>query len=260
MLLTKLHCALTNCLNVLNIVGVIRLCFGYQLLSGNKNMTTTICRQLVPSPALSTRLLLALIDMSQAWLVPVITVVSFPTSCSNIDTGAPIPRGHVVLRMGRLLWPMVLVVVLLLLMVQCVLGAAGVVATRTMVVRWVLLGLGMLLVLVAGVEPVFVLKVSARGVRKQVGEVIVRVVIVGGAVVLVLLVCARHHPVRRVWAMGGEGVRNLLGEQKVREFIGVAASHRSQIIRALGVLAPRNQFERIGGGEVVVGWGIRGTD
>lgn len=257
--LTKLHCALTNCLNVLNIVGVIRLCFGYQLLSGNKNMTTTICRQLAPSSALSTRLLLALIDMSRAWLVPVIMVVSFPTSCSNIDTGAPIPRGHVVLRMGRLLGAMVVLVVLLLLMMHCVLGAAGVVATRTMVVRCVLLGLGMLLVLVAGVEPVFVLKVSARGVRKQVGEVIVRVVIVGGAVVLVLLVCARHHPVRRVWAMGGEGVRNLLGEQKVREFIGVAASHRSQIIRALGVLAPRNQFERIGRG-VVVGWGIRGTD
>lgn len=110
------------------------------------------------------------------------------------------------------------------------------------------------MVVVAGVEPVFVLKVSARGVRKQVCEVIVRVVIVRRAVVLVLEVGARYHPLGRVWAMGGECIGDLLGEQKVREFVGVATSHRSQIIvRTLRIVvdvttACRDHQEWRGGG------------
>lgn len=119
-----------------------------------------------------------------------------------------------------------------------------------------------MVVLVAGVEPVFVLKVSARGVRKQVCEVIVRVVIVRRAVVLVLEVGARYHPLGGVWAMGGECIGDLLGEQKVREFVGVATSHRSQIIvRTIRIVvdvttACRDHQEwrgrRGGGGGIVV--------
>lgn len=123
-----------------------------------------------------------------------------------------------------------MVVVLLLLVIL---------ATRTMIVLlglrmvvWVLVVQLLLLMVVTGVVPVFVLKVSACGVRKQVREVIVRIVIVRGAITLflpLLQICTHHHQVRSVRAVGGEGVGNAFREQEVWEFIGIVTTDRSHI-------------------------------
>lgn len=147
---------------------------------------------------------------------------------------------------------------LLLLMVMAVL----VVATRTMIVIW--RRLVVLVLVVTGVVPVFVLKVSARGVRKQVGEVIVRIVIVRGAIILLLQVVPRYDPLGSVRAVGGEGVRDSFGEQKVREFVRIPTATGPQIF-ATFVVAVAVSFtscaagvsagdQEVGTGGVVRGW------
>lgn len=157
-------------------------------------------------------------------------VVSANTSspCLSSPCSAGCPGGDVISYVRGLLRPILQgVILLLLLMMHCVAMMMLLVATRTRIVRCVLPGLRMVVLLVvvmlvAGVEPVFVLKVSALGVRKQVGEVIVRIVIVRGAIMLLLqVVGASYHPVCRVGTVRGEGVGDSLGKQKVREFIGI---------------------------------------
>lgn len=151
---------------------------------------------------------------------------------------------------------------LLLLMVMAVL----VVATRTMIVLW--RRLVVLVLVVTGVVPVFVLKVSARGVRKQVGEVIVRIVIVRGAIILLLLlllqVVPRYDPLGSVRAVGGEGVRDSFGEQKVREFVRIPTAATGPQVFATFVVAVAVSFtssagvsagdQEVGTGGIVRGW------
>lgn len=202
---------------MLNIQGAIRLWNGYQLLPGNRHMRTTTTR--------------VRIDIRR----PSIMRGSVSTTT---------PRGDVILRcvrvlsnmMGVLLQmvpvmfmlvlamhgtsvvPVLLVVVGLVVVVVLVLI---VVATRTVIVL-----LWRVLVILTRVEAIFVLKVGARGVRKQVGEVIVRVVIVRGAVVRLLfqLVSSRHDPVCSFWAVRGERIRDSLGEEEVGEFVRITAT------------------------------------
>lgn len=118
-----------------------------------------------------------------------------------------------------LMLAIVVVMLLLLMMMHCV-------ATTTIIVLLVLQVVMVLLVRrVRCVEPVFVLKISAHRVREQVGEVIVRVVIVRLVHLLIRIVRARHHPIR-VRTMGGEGIRDFLGEQEVREFVRITPAAR----------------------------------
>lgn len=132
-----------------------------------------------------------------------------------------------------------------------------VVATRTMIIVIIVLLVrlvGVVLLLVPrrgrrrrgdGVEAIFVLKVSASGVREQVGEVIVRVVIVR-LVVAVLGVGARHHPVR-VRTMRGQCIGDLLGEEEVGELVRILAPSRTRLV-AIRVVGDQEGIGVIGGG------------
>lgn len=83
------------------------------------------------------------------------------------------------------------------------------------------------------VESILVLKISVGRVRQHVGEVIVRIVSVR-MVTLVLIIGARHHPVRPVRS---ECVGDRLGEEEVRKFVGIVPTHRAQVVRLSVVVA-----------------------